>query len=480
MNTLRSAVRPSAPGSPDRRLVNDLHSGLNPTRVDTVVTPSSLGHLRSALSSARAAGKSVAIAGGRHSMGGQQFGEGCVLIDTRALNAVCAFDMERGLLTVEGGIHWPALVEYLDFVQPGTDRDWGIVQKQTGADRLSLAGALSCNAHGRGLALKPIVDQVEEFDLMDATGRIRTCSRTEHPGLFRLAVGGYGLFGVITQVVLRLRRRQKVRRLVQIAETGGIAGRFEDRIRQGFEYGDFQFAIDGDSDDFLRRGVFSCYEPVPAWVPLSGSPVAFRPDEWQRLVLDAHTNKSRAFEVYAARYLQTSGQVYWADAQLGTPYVDGYHGAIDLACGARAPGSEMITELYVPRERLAVFMERARTELLLRRANVVYGTIRLIERDDETFLTWARDRFACVVFNLHVEHTPSAIARVADTFRALIDLAIDHGGSYYLAYHRWARPDQVLACYPQMPEFLSLKREYDSGELFQSEWYRHYRDVFGR
>jgi hypothetical protein len=84
------------------------------------------------------------------------------------------------------------------------------------------------------------------------------------------------------------------------------------------------------------------------------------------------------------------------------------------------------------------------------------------------------------VFNLHVEHTPSAISRVADTFRALIDLAIDHGGSYYLAYHRWARPDQVLACYPQMPEFLSLKREYDSGELFQSEWYRHYRDVFGR
>ena len=38
---------------------------------------------------------------------------------------------------------------------------WGIVQKQTGADRLSLGGALACNAHGRGLALKPIVDQVE-------------------------------------------------------------------------------------------------------------------------------------------------------------------------------------------------------------------------------------------------------------------------------------------------------------------------------
>jgi hypothetical protein len=29
-----------------------------------------------------------------------------------------------------------------------------------------------------------------------------------------------------------------------------------------------------------------------------------------------------------------------------------------------------------------------------------------------------------------------------------------------------------------MPEFLELKREYDPHELFQSEWYRHYRAMF--
>ena len=53
-------------------------------------------------------------------------------------------------------------------------------------------------------------------------------------------------------------------------------------------------------------------------------------------------------------------------------------------------------------------MEAAREELRRRRANVIYGTIRLIERDDETFLPWARDRYACVVFNLHVDHTHGA------------------------------------------------------------------------
>jgi hypothetical protein len=30
-----------------------------------------------------------------------------------------------------------------------------------------------------------------------------------------------------------------------------------------------------------------------------------------------------------------------------------------------------------------------------------------------------------------------------------------------------------------MREFLSLKRRHDPDEVFQSTWYRHYRDMFG-
>jgi FAD/FMN-containing dehydrogenase len=113
-----------------------------------------------------------------------------------------------------------------------------------------------------------------------------------------------------------------------------------------------------------------------------------------------------------------------------------------------------------------------------RKANMIYGTVRLIEKDEESVLAWARDRWACVIFNLHIEHTPAAIASAADAFRDLIDLAIARGGSYYLTYHRWATKAQVEACYPQMRQFLDLKRRYDPDERFQSTWYRHYRQLF--
>jgi Phytanoyl-CoA dioxygenase (PhyH) len=116
-------------------------------------------------------------------------------------------------------------------------------------------------------------------------------------------------------------------------------------------------------------------------------------------------------------------------------------------------------------------------EVLLAHADVIYSTIRLIERDDETFLPWARDRYACIIFDLHTEHTPEALERTAEAFRGLIDAASSRGGSYFLTYHRWATKEQLLRCYPQFPEFLAKKREYDPEERFQSDWYRHYREL---
>jgi FAD/FMN-containing dehydrogenase len=139
----------------------------------------------------------------------------------------------------------------------------------------------------------------------------------------------------------------------------------------------------------------------------------------------------------------------------------------------------MITEIYVPRDGLAGFLEAVRADFLAHDVNLIYGTVRLIERDDETFLAWAREPWACVIFNLHTAHTVQALEATASHFRRLIDRARERGGSYFLTYHRWATREQVLACYPQLPEFLALKRKYDPQERFQSDWYRHYRAMFG-
>jgi len=465
--------RPSGPV-----ILNDIHSQLNSTRVSRLVRPTDLGQLEALIADAARQTIPISVSGGRHSMGGQQFGTDTFHIDMRSLRRVFDFDRDRGLIEVEAGIQWPELVEWCDRRQRDPGLRWGIRQKQTGADRLTLGGALAANIHGRGLSYPPIVADVDSIVLLDANGDLQRCSRGENPELFSLVVGGYGCFAVVYSLVLKLEPRQIVERVVEVRSIQGLDGAFEERIAAGYLFGDFQFKTDESAEDFLETGVFSCYRPLGEDAPRPENRRRLPPSRWRRLLELAHTHKGRAFDEYSSYYLTTSGQRYWSDTHQLSDYIDDYHAWLDRRARSEVAGTEMISEVYVPRSRLAEFMGLAAEAFRRTGVNVIYGTVRLIEKDDVTFLPWARDAWACIVFNLHVEHSEEGITTARDQSRLLIDLALGQGGSYFLTYHRWATRDQVEACYPQMPEFLRQKLNWDSDERFQSDWYRHYRQMF--
>ncbi len=463
---------------PSGVLVNDIHSQLNATRVHRIVQPQTLDAVRSALSAARREHRAVCIAGGRHAMGSQAFATDGLLVDIRKLDRMLAFDTTRGLIEVESGMQWPKLLAELTSAQRGHERQWGFAQKQTGADRLTMGGCLSANVHGRGLTLPPFVGDVESFRLLDARGDLVNCSRTEKPELFRLAIGGYGLFGFIYSVTLRLILRRKVERVVEVRDIEGIPAAFADRIRDGFTYGDFQYSIDERADGFLRQGVFSCYKPVADSTPMPETPRELVERDWTDLLYLAHFGKADAFKRYAGYYLSTNGQVYWSDEHQMSIYPDHYHRALDQRSNAKHKATEAITEIYCERDALERFMADARDDARRNKVEIIYGTVRLIEQDNESFLAWAKKPYACVIFNLHVVHTPQGIRHAVDAFRRLIDIGIKYGGSYFPTYHKYATRKQVETCYPQFAEFLQLKRKHDPSEVFQSDWYRHYRKMF--
>ena len=131
-------------------LLNDVHSQLNSTRVARVERPTTLAELQAIVVSAHEKQQPISIAGGRHAMGGQQFAENSVHIDTTQMGRVLASDAERGLLTIEAGAMWPAIIA-ATHAMPNEGRPmWAIRQKQTGVDAVTLGGSIAANAHGRG------------------------------------------------------------------------------------------------------------------------------------------------------------------------------------------------------------------------------------------------------------------------------------------------------------------------------------------
>ena len=282
---------------------------------------------------------------------------------------------------------------------------------------------------------------------------------------------------VVTSVRLRLTPRHIVRRDVTLVRADDLMAVFDERIAAGYTFGDCQFSIDERSDDFLDLGILSCYRPEPAATEIPDGQRALSLVEWGRLLYLTHVDRAGAAEAYTSHYLATSGQLYWSDLHQRSQYVGSYHRMLDQAVAATTPGTEIITEIYVPRRSLARFLRDAAAALRDGTPPLVYGTIRLVERDDEAVLTWAREPWACIIFNLHTTHDDAGVASSTKAFRELIDLAIRYDGSYYLTYHRFARRDQLLRCHPRLAEFLAAKDSHDPDGRFQSDWYRHVRTL---
>ena len=454
-------------------LVNDAHSAMNATWVREIQIPETVEALQKNVRDAILKNMNVSISGGRHALGQQQFATDSMLIDTTSLNKVIGLDSNNGLVKVEAGIRWPELMAGLRTLQQGETKPWVIRQKQGGSDEICIGGTLSANAHGRGLGMKPIVDDIEFFELINATGELVFCSRTQNHELFNLAIGGYGLFGVIYAVGLRLIRREKLRRVVQVLDIAEVVPLLEKATTDGCMYGDFQYDIDEQSPSFMKKGICTWYARESNTDAVPAEREQLSTDMWLNLLYWACTDRRKGFDTYTEIFQSTHGQLYWSDTSQLSTYNKRYRDFINAKIKFDSPVSLMLSELYTPREKLPEFMAQAAD--ILRSSGIpnVYGTIRMIEKDDETFLPWAKENYACVIFNLLVTSTALGKSKAADTFRALIDVSIDLGGSYYLTYHKWARKDQVFACYPQMSAFFEQKAKYDPNLVFQSDWYRH-------
>jgi FAD/FMN-containing dehydrogenase len=463
-------------------LLNDIHSQLNATEVTHIARPQSLPELQATIRRARAENLFISVAGGRHAMGGQQFATDSLHIDMTTLDRVRGADPVRGLLHMEAGADWHKIIAASHAMADGTGGSWGIRQKQTGVDAVSLGGSISANAHGRGLLMQPISADIEDLTVVNAQGESLLCSRTQHAELFSLVIGGYGLFGVIYSATLRLTHRQRVKRVVDIIDLDDAMNAVFRRAAEGCLFGDFQFVIDTEDEGFLRRGVFACYKPSTAMETPSAMTADLTPDTWLTLLKLAHDDKRQAFRLYSQHYLGTDGNHYWSDTMQLSTYIPSYADFLESTRAAdTVPAVKetlMIGEHYVPREHLLTFMQQARDVFRKFGTEVIYGTIRAILRDTDSFLPWAKADFACVIFNLRTPHTDSGLRLTADTFRALIDAGSALGGSFFLTYHRYASAAQVEACYPRFREWLSLKKRYDPDELFSSTWYAHYRDAF--
>ncbi|WP_433602254.1 FAD-binding protein [Nocardia sp. CA-135953] len=144
------------------------------------------------------AGRPLALRGAGHSCDGQTVANGELLITYAPDTAAPQMrDLGDGLIEVPAGMSWYGLERYLD-------RRNRAVLVLPNYLHMSVGGTLSVGGAGIDSVRSGMqIDHVERIQLIDGTGTSRWCSRTDHPELFRFALGGLGTVGLIERAVLR-------------------------------------------------------------------------------------------------------------------------------------------------------------------------------------------------------------------------------------------------------------------------------------
>ncbi len=185
--------------------------------------PAAQAGLRDMLREAKANRLHVSIAGARHSMGGQTIAPDGIRVNMLPLKSM-TLDEQTDLLHVDAGALWAEVIPYLDHF----GRSIGVMQSD---NNFTVGGSLSVNCHGWQYGRPPIASTVESFHLMTADGAVLRCSRTENKELFSLALGGYGLFGIILDADLHVVKNERLKMEQVIVPLYDAMASFDRKLR---------------------------------------------------------------------------------------------------------------------------------------------------------------------------------------------------------------------------------------------------------
>jgi FAD/FMN-containing dehydrogenase len=298
--------------------------------------------------------------------------------------------------------------------------------------------------------------------------------------LFRRVVGGYGLFGIILEACLELTDNELYQPHVEYLDYRQFLDYFARHVQGNADVGLMYARLSVAPASWLRETAVHTYLRVGGGEECP--PV--RPDTHTRLERTVfNLSKTGA----AGRWVRWQAERRF-DAML---QCTGRNDVIrkDPACTTsrnqqmddqmeylqnRLDDTDILQEYFLPRARFAEFVDGLSAIVSREKANLLNVTIRGVERDTVTALPYApQDVFALVLY-FNQALNAGACQVLERTTRALIDLAVQLGGRFYLPYQLYYSPEQLHAAYPEAAELFAAKLRYDPGRILSNTFYERY------
>jgi FAD/FMN-containing dehydrogenase len=453
--------------------INDA-SCLNKTEIYGVVEVHSVDDIARTLAFARDNKLAITTAGVRHSMGGQAFRKGGIVLDMRGFNRIVLNESARSV-TVQPGATWHDIQSAL--------HPRFAVRAMQSTDIFSVGGSISVNAHGMDHQAGALAKSIKSMQVMLADGSLKTVSPTENRELFDLVVGGYGLFGVIVEAELDIADNlvyRTGRRVLDYKEFPALfAGEIEKDGNIGLMYGHLSTAPSTflqemllytytkvDGADFRRQplGEVNGTKLRRLTINLSKQGPLFQELKW---LSEKHVeHRMETCTVTRAQALPS------AEACLVSRN-DPMHDSVPYLRNSLPDDTDILHEYFIPRSQFVSFVDGMRKVLTDNRTNLLNASVRIVHQE-KNFLTYSPEPAFSLVLYINQTTDDEGNRRMKKATEELIDLTIAHKGRFFLPYQLYYSRDQLQRSYPEINDFFAAKRRYDPGELFTNTFYQKY------
>ena len=370
---------------------------------------------------------------------------------------------ELNILRAGAGARWSEIVPYLDA------RGYSVTVMQSNQD-FSVGGSLSVNCHGWPCRRPPIASTVASLRLMKADGSVVRCSRDENAELFRLVLGGYGLFGIILDAELHVVPNERLRAEAEVIATQDYAAQYGKRVTEdaAMAYGRLRVA---PGDGFMREAILTVFRKAPCGpkeIPALEAPgYATLQARGVRSQIGSDAGKELRWRAERRFGEFSRAKLFSRNQLLNEPS--------EVFREQNADRTDILHEYFVPAPRLEEFLVHCRRIVPEHRTlDLLNVTIREVRTDHDAFLRYADGDMLALVMLFNQPRLAIAEPEMQAMTRELIEAALTCGGRYYLPYRLHATVDQFHRAYPQAKEFFERKPLYDPVGLFDNQFYRTY------
>jgi FAD/FMN-containing dehydrogenase len=455
-------IKPETP----KGYTNDA-SGLSLTKVDSVIdVPSSkeeiIEQLRGIIEYSKLNRIPISIAGAKHSMGGHTMYPNGIVLNMRPYNNM-QIDTTNNILTIGSGALWEDAIHYLDKF----NKSIAVMQAFSS---FSIGGSISVNGHGWQKDSPPISSSVISFTILNHNGEILNCSRTENQELFSLVIGGYGLFGIILDIKLKIVDNEVLQfKYIRLSPENYVEHykkNVSNNVKVKLVFGRLRIS----NKLFLEEVSLSYFEKVDEkTLPLNQR--NNKNEDSKRLIFRSTVNseygKRLRWDLEAGMNKVSKNDVFSRNELLNDN--------VTLIENKDSNSTDILHEYFIPERNFTQYINELKSVLPNKHIDLLNITIRGVYKDSDSYLNYAKENVFGFVFLFNQNKTNKDEEEMEKLTKQLAEIAIRMEGTYYLPYRLHIDKEKFSVVYPQGKEFFKLKLKYDPNEVFKNKFYEHYK-----